>query len=430
MMRTLYTAQLDPLVPSDEHEKQMQAAIDRAGATQSYEDVVPPTTGAGTSNVTRGPPDSGIASADTGLGGGGGGGGGGAGEHPVREPKAMVRPASAASVARGRSFFALRGFSRVGGVLIGRDPEAGSPALDFPVFQWTREAGGVRFHFGAANGSTLDAGPFHASVVHGALAYAADGRALTATMISAEPLRDLKILVHPALLDTTLGCRAISIDRFADETTGENQYPERARAERGFQADVMLYEMARAAILDSVVDRLDAENKDYLRESTAAAHDLIGQIQNSGGDELRSIIGSAAGVDPATRTGSGLHRFDHFSPIVVRLVEACQGPGATAEAFVSCTRDHSQREFGTKDFQSFRDRFVSVAQPVPTFQIWSGVRETPFTPDPKLSFLTKPGPDAIQFMVQVAFTSKPYQKILGDGGTSDEASDQTDPYEF
>jgi hypothetical protein len=100
MMRTLYTAQLDPLVPSDEHEKQMQAAIDRAGATQSYEDVVPPTTGAGTSNVTRGPPDSGIASADTGLGGGGGGGGGGAGEHPVREPKAMVRPASAASVAR------------------------------------------------------------------------------------------------------------------------------------------------------------------------------------------------------------------------------------------------------------------------------------------------------------------------------------------
>jgi hypothetical protein len=267
VIKTVYTQRIDPHIPSDERKNLLQAAIDRAGAAQSYEDVVPPTTGAPPPDM-RGPPGGDIAGAGTGVGGGGGGGGGGigggggsrAGEHAsFREAKAIVRPASAASVARGRSFFALRGFSRVGGVLIGRDPEPGSPALDFPVFQWTRDDGGVRFHFGAANGSTVDAGPFHASVVHGALAYAADGRALTATMISAEPLRDLKILVHPALLDTTLGCRAISIDRFADETTGEDQYPERARAERGFNADVMLYEVARAAVLDSVVDRLDAE---------------------------------------------------------------------------------------------------------------------------------------------------------------------------
>lgn len=296
------------------------------------------------------------------------------------------------------------------------------------------DASGVRFHFGASDGSTIDAGPFHASVVHGALGYAADGRSLTATMISAEPLHDLKIVVHPALLDTSLGCRAISIDRFADETTGEDQYPERARAERGFRADVTLYEMARAAIIDSVVDRLDTKAADYLKELAAPAHALIEQIQSAGdgsdGVKLREIIATAAGVDPSTRAGSGLHRFDHFSQVVVGLVEACQRPGVTADAFVNCTRDRSRRDFGATNVQTMREKIISVAKPVPTFQIWSGVRETPFTPDPKLSFLTNPGPGSIQFMVQVAFTSPPYQKILRDGGKRDEASDQTEPYEF
>jgi hypothetical protein len=125
-----------------------------------------------------------------------------------------------------------------------------------------------------------------------------------------------------------------------------------------------------------------------------------------------------------------LHRFDHFSHDVVGLVEACQGPNITATDFVACTRDRSEKDFGTKNFRSIRDKLVSAVQPVPTYQIWSGVREAPFSPDPALSFLTKRGLDTIQFIVQVAFTSKPYQKILSNGGKSDEASDQTDPYEF
>ena len=233
---------------------------------QSFEDIVPPTVGSTANSDDRalaalrpGRPDSGIPGAGGGGGGGGGGlgGGGGGGREGARprpsvEARAPIRTASVSSVARARSFGALRGFARVGGVLIGRDPEDGAPALDFRSFEWTRDGGTLRFHFVAADGSAVDAGPFHASAVHGALAYAADGRALTGTMISAQPLPDLKILLHPALLDTSLGCRAISIDRFADESTGRDQYPERAQAERGFHADVMLYEIARAAVIDAL----------------------------------------------------------------------------------------------------------------------------------------------------------------------------------
>jgi uncharacterized membrane protein YgcG len=437
LTRAVYTAQLDPRDLSREQKEQLEAAISRAGATQSFEDVVPPTTGAPPPGAGPGPQPGGGGIGGGGGGGGGiggGGGGGGGAGRPHGEARTPVRPSSTASVARGRSFAALRGFARVGGVLIGREPEAGTPSLDFPVFEWTRDGSELRFHLGSADGSSVDAGPFHASVVHGALAYAADGRALTATMISAEPLRDLKILLHPALLDTSLGCRAISIDRFADETTGRDKYPDRSRAERGFQANVLLYQIARAAIIDTVADRLEEETAHDLKESAASAHALIAQIQAPGGgddaDTLRALIGAAARVDPAARSASGLHRFDHFSRDVVGLVEACQGPNVKATDFVTCTRNRSKTDFGAEDFRSIRDKLESAVQPVPTYQIWSGVREAPFSPDPTLSFLTKRGPDTIQFMVQVAFTSKPYQKILRNGGKSDEASNQTDPFEF
>ena len=238
-----YIAQYDLHGLGSEQEKQLEAVISRAGATQSFEDIVPPTIGDVPPTTGGVPPQPEAGGGSGGFGGGGGIGGGRGGPHG--EARAPVRPSSVASVARGRSFLGLRGFARVGGVLIGRDPEPGTPPLDFPVFEWTRDGDGLHFHLGATDGSTVDAGPFHASVVHGALAYAADGRALTATMISAEPLRDLKILVHPALLDTSLGCRAISIDRFADETTGQDKYPDRSEAERGFNADVLLYQIAR-----------------------------------------------------------------------------------------------------------------------------------------------------------------------------------------
>jgi len=429
LTKAVYTAQLDLRNLGKEQEERLEAAISRAGASQSFEDIVPPTTGAPPPGA--GPGLQPEAGGGGGIGGGGIGGGGGG--RPHGQARATVRPSSA-SVARGRSFTALRGFARVGGVLIGREPEAGTSPLDFPVFEWTRDGSGLRFHLGAADGSIVDAGPFHASAVHGALAYAADGRALTATMISAEPLRDLKILLHPALLDTSLGCRAISIDRFADETTGQDQYPDRSRAERGFQADVLLYQIARAAIIDSVVEQLGAEDADDLKQSAASAHALIAGIQAPGGGDdantLRALIGAAASVDPAAKSASGLHRFDHFSRDVVGLVEACQGPNMKATDFVACTRDRSKKDFGAKSLRSIRDKLLSALQPVPTYQIWSGVREAAFWPDPTLSFLTKRGPDTLQFMVQVAFTSKPYQKILSNGGKSDEASDQTDPYEF
>jgi uncharacterized protein YaiL (DUF2058 family) len=409
---------------SAEQATRLEAAVARAGAIQTFEDIVPPTTGAPppAGDGPRGGPRPGEGPSSAGGGGGGGG-------RPSGEARAPARASSSASVARGRSFASLRGFARVGGVLIGRDPEAGGPPLDIRTFEWIRDGSRLQFRLGTATGSTINAGPFHGSAVHGALAYAADGRALTATMISAEPLHDLKILLHPALLDTSLGCRAISIDRFADESTGQEKYPERAQAQRAFQADVLLYEIARAAIIDGAIDRLSRDDADYLRQSVWTAHALIDRLKSSGGgddrDGLRSMIDVAVkGRNPASKSASGLHRFDHFSRGVVDIVEACQGPSVNPTDFVTCTRERGMLS------SLIGNTLASAAMPVPTFQIWSGVRETPYVPDAALSFLTQPKADSLQFMVQVAFTSPPYQKLREKEGKADEATEQTDPYEF
>jgi len=70
---------------------------------------------------------------------------------------------------------------------------------------------------------------WRASIVGQALAYAADGRPLAATMVTAKPLLELKILVHAALIDTGLGRRITELDRFVDEFTGDERGMRKSR---------------------------------------------------------------------------------------------------------------------------------------------------------------------------------------------------------
>ena len=113
-------------------------------------------------------------------------------------------------------FRMLRGFSRIGGVLIGQDPKNADEPLDFVDIAWKATPSGIVLTFTRADGANIDLGPHPASLIAQSLNYAADGRPVTATMTRATPLADLKILAHPTLVDTGVGCRAIEIDRFVD----------------------------------------------------------------------------------------------------------------------------------------------------------------------------------------------------------------------
>ena len=181
--------------------------------------------------------------------GGGGSGGGGGGSRPGAAAHGPARVATAAEVGRARSFARLRGFARVGGVLIGQEPQT-SQKLDIRGLNWEINGGRVTLKLAARDNTETVVGPVHAAVVHLALGYAADGRAVTATMTKAEPLSELHILLHPVLVDTPLGCRAIEIDRFVDELSSRSQ----VREERTGLVEMQrsLYAIARRELLDAV----------------------------------------------------------------------------------------------------------------------------------------------------------------------------------
>jgi hypothetical protein len=176
---------------------------------------------------------------------------------PPSIPLAPIRPVapSGSSFARSRSFARLRGFSRIGGVLIGRDPDAApdEPPLDVRDLRWERSAENPRlwrFKLIHGDGKETTSRYFHDDLLFRALAYAADGRPVGVTMVSASPLWDLKILVHPALLDSGLGQRIIDLDRFVDQFTG--MLVERRQAHQDIDGQIRIYSFAWAEAILAV----------------------------------------------------------------------------------------------------------------------------------------------------------------------------------
>ena len=134
-----------------------------------------------------------------------------------------MTPVALDRLALARSFPRLSAYHRVGGVLIGREPNAVSKGPDLVGVDFTfDEAGdGLTIHLIHANGTKTDVGPYDPAVAHLALAYAADGRPVTVTIMPASPLPESKILLHPALLDTEVGCHAIQLDLFVNQFGSE-----------------------------------------------------------------------------------------------------------------------------------------------------------------------------------------------------------------
>ena len=117
-----------------------------------------------------------------------------------------------------RSFRRLRAYYKVGGVLVGREPDEVAKGLDLVGidFAFDEMGAGLTIHSTHSDGTKTTVGPYDPAVAHLALAYAADGRPVTVTIVPAPPLADRKILLHPALVDTEVGCHAIRLDQFVD----------------------------------------------------------------------------------------------------------------------------------------------------------------------------------------------------------------------
>ncbi|MBU2605386.1 MAG: hypothetical protein KKC43_05795 [Alphaproteobacteria bacterium] len=311
-------------------------------------------------------------------------------------PAPAVRSTAAAAKAstRARSYGRLRGFSRIGGVLIGREPEDAETSLAIDHFSWRRSGGRIELVLGAGS-DRQSIGRFNPAIVQLALAYAADGRPTTVTMVTTDVVPDLRILLHPVLEDTGLGCRAIRLDQLADElsfTEGSALTAIRTDAEQRIRGEVGLYRLAWRARAQTKLpgSSLSGDDRDYAQQAISQAEYV---------PELERIAAEA--ISGALAAPLWIRRKPAFlDPSLVTQMEACL-PSRSLGQFETCISTITDK------VSSRTDRYAWLAPP-PDYQIWSGVRERPYEISSNLDFLRPPGDSSVwpfRFMVQVAFES-------------------------
>jgi hypothetical protein len=309
--------------------------------------------------------------------------------------KAEEATASAMRTAfvRARSYGALRGFAKIGGVLIGLMPNDGK-GLNITDLQWQDSANGVYLKLTQDDGKVLNFGPFRAELIRLALAYAADGRPVTVTMPLAQAGR--KILMHPALLDSALGCEARQLDQFVDAFTGENV--ERAKATDRVDRHLNTYRFAWA----TQIKRLIGQNTftrippDYLKQVTEQA-DLIlknADVQNDVEQVLRaSAEWGDKSLSPVTV------KPDYFDQGLVTIAGRCLTSSNNADAFRQCVAKAPLDQ----------DYILSLkwAYSPPSLFSESGAREQTYSLTPDLEFLdlkrARRTTWPFSFIVQVTF---------------------------
>jgi len=348
-----------------------------------------------------------------------------------------------------RSFVRLRGFSRVGGVLIGQEPlgPADKPAdlssaLHYRDFRWEIHGRETRFVLVDSDGHELVSRPWRTSIAAQALAYAADGRPLAATMVSAKPLLELKILVHAALIDTGLGRRITDLDRFVDEYTGDERRnadvaAAREQATAAVYAQNALYAYAWAQRAKAITNMLQGKNdylqaiaqrqgvqeqalRQFLKRREAEADQIIQESEqpsDEGGGQSLGAQGFDAGLamlEDATRSPLRVKK-EFFEPLLVDMMLQARREADTLPEFGRKIRAGAASQMPDLD--------LLITQP-PDFTVWSGVREKRFQLMPE-SFYVAEGvqlPEVLDFILQVAFTSAP--------NVNDDNYADTQPWEF
>ena len=331
--------------------------------------------------------------------------------HQRRSSAATHSSASNTAFQRSRSYASLRGYSRVGGVLIGRPPESDKSRADVVDFSWEQSAAGrIALILKTHDGTQHRFGPYARSLVLQGLTYAADQRPLAVTLITADPVPDLQTPPHPVLIDSPAGCNAVAIDRLADEASSGAAY--RGNAERAVHGALAAYQIAWAAAMRQPSMSLS----EYSDGDKLSIQSTAERVRQRAIEQLAPLYPL---VRVALRTESSLPlraKPRYYDAKLVDQLSACAQVETSVNGFSDCLAASTQGH-----------RASNLLARFPEFQIWSGVRELPYSIDSKLDFL-RPSPGAsrdlwpFDFVVQTAFTR---QGLVGE----DEESDQQ-PWEF
>jgi hypothetical protein len=312
--------------------------------------------------------------------------------HTAPEDVPALTRMTAMNVERASSFTMLRGFSKVGGVLIGRDPEGSADMRDIT---WSETGRDVKIALVDAKGKQSWFGPYDMSMVHQALAYAADGRPVAVTMTLARPVPDLKVFLHPALLDTPLGCRVQELDRLVDTFADDTDLPDRGKIGDRYLQQVAVYNVALAKRTQVVSDKAD----------NSSLKQFANDIEKGFGDSAAQGLQQP---DLLSHDNIFRRKPEFFDPSLVKTLKSCQD--GSLNKFEQCVLDTYQSSRAAREVKDDELRRWMI-EPT-SIEPWSGVRERAYSVDNDLSFLKPPTGSSPQdrvwpfdFIVQVAFTS-------------------------
>jgi len=296
-------------------------------------------------------------------------------------------PALKDEIADARSFTHLRGSPHVGGVLIGVAPTTPRSPLAFRDLEWKESGDSVTLTLVAANNRRFDLGPWRKQIVAQALAYAADGRPTAVTVLNVTRARAQRVLVHPALVNSPLGCRTIEIDKLVFDHFKLAQTNMKTVEE---QDD--LYELASAIIVRrlapaNVIDPADKMLNALLTEIPTLKENLANAPLAT---DLQSMF------DP--RRSPITVKDEYFDRPIVDVIRRCANQ-TKIDAYSGCIEHSPLGAITIKDAES-----------IPVLNFVSGVRELPYSPDADLAFLREPSSNPLwplDFDMQVVFDSPP-----------------------
>jgi hypothetical protein len=289
----------------------------------------------------------------------------------------------AASVERARSYERLTAFNRVGGVLIGRRDIGAGQGLDGLSLRLQATSDKrVNINLRDSAGHEHQFGPYSPDIVYRALIFAADGRPLVVTILNTGLGSIQKVILHPTLLNTILGCEMIELDSFVfsyiDEDTRKNN--------------------------ESEMHRVATYNDLYILTLYYAIHALVDEKDKA---ELEADIDAykisvteqrlqAALIDPLLFTDKARSplaaRNQIYNESILDSMQFCAPPhGKTLDEYGECIE--------TQVLIRARSKITFTK----AFQFVSGVRDRAFSIDPNMTFLQREDSagSPLQFLIQV-----------------------------
>ncbi|MEN2284456.1 hypothetical protein AAGF08_20090 [Algoriphagus sp. SE2] len=283
---------------------------------------------------------------------------------------------------RARSFKALRGFRRIGGVLIGQDPSnTGNTEVDFRDITWKDLGNKMEIFLHRSDGEVISTGIYDKDIINQAIAYVADGRLITVTMVNGGPLLKfydndsnlismLKILVHPALVDTDLGCKAIRLDRLVDIYASGRNNEKVKFASKSFSYQNFLYKWV------AYLNMRETPSNNYNELELGELDKIIDNYTNSIVDnwiDIYDVLKKGEVLNTST-TSHLVSKPEYYNKEIVSLIKS---------SIIKSKGNFD--EF----FNLIKNQKIPSSEPFikADTEIWSGVRELPYQVDNELSFL-------------------------------------------